>query len=72
MIRKAMLTCAMLLVASIAIAWPFPPVPQCGPLPLCTDGCYEPATPKCEQWVADRIDEGAATCGTAGACEVAP
>lgn len=66
--RTLALLLLALLLAAVANAWPFPPVPQCGPLPACSAACYEPPTPKCEQWVADQIADGAEACGTAGAC----
>ncbi len=47
---------AAFVVAGALLAWPFPSNPQCGPAPLCSDGCYVPPSPKCEQWAIDQLD----------------
>lgn len=42
-----------------AFAWPFPPLPQCGPIPSCsTEACYVPPSEKCAQVAADCVDGG--------------
>lgn len=69
MIRKIMLSVFALLLATAALAWPPPPMPQCGPLPDCGSGCYEPMTERCQQWVADQLEEGfGVSCSATGAC----
>lgn len=44
-------------VAGALGAWPFPSNPQCGPAPLCAEGCYVPPSPKCEQWAIDQLTD---------------
>lgn len=49
----------LLCSAATLSAWPFPPLPQCGPIPSCsTEACYVPPSEKCAQVAADCVDGG--------------
>lgn len=59
---------ALLACAAFVGAYPFPGLPQCGPYPLCSDGCYFPPSPKCAVVAVSLVndDQTAVVCTDSG------